>query len=67
MAIAFTNLHRTFFGERAEIALDGEPAHTSCVAFGLERWLHVLGGRFAGDWDAAHAAVTSFDSPGSAP
>jgi hypothetical protein len=39
IAIASLNLHRNFFGERLSIAFDGQPAFTSCVGFGLERWL----------------------------
>ena len=44
LAIASVNTHRNFFGERCEIRLAGTPgyAYTSCVAFGLERWLAVL-------------------------
>ena len=34
------NLHERFFGEAFDIRLaNGQPAHTACVAFGLERWL----------------------------
>ncbi|AZQ70095.1 MULTISPECIES: aminoacyl--tRNA ligase-related protein [Streptomyces] len=60
LAIASVNYHRNFFGERADILVSGVQASTSCVAFGVERWLHVLAGRFDGDWDAAYEAVTSF-------
>lgn len=44
LAIASVNTHRNFFGERCDIRLAGTPGHayTSCVAFGLERWLAVL-------------------------
>jgi hypothetical protein len=43
LAIASINLHRTFFGERCEIALaGGTPASSGCVAFGLERWVDAL-------------------------
>jgi seryl-tRNA synthetase len=52
MAIASVNFHRNFFGERCGITLaDGSPAFTSCVAFGLERWLAALGERFGADRD----------------
>ncbi len=57
VAIASFNYHRNFFGERAGISINGEPATTSCVAFGLERWLHALHRAFDGDWDEASAAV----------
>ncbi|WP_345943330.1 hypothetical protein [Streptomyces sp. SID8352] len=44
LAIASVNTHRNFFGERCGIRLapDGGHAFTSCVAFGLERWVAVL-------------------------
>jgi hypothetical protein len=43
VALASLNYHRNFFGERCEIELpDGTPAFSSCVAFGLERWIAVL-------------------------
>ncbi|GHH00333.1 hypothetical protein [Streptomyces rubradiris] len=58
LAIASVNVHRNFFGDRLGITLagTGEPVFTSCVAFGLERWLSVLTRRF-GDWERASAAV----------
>lgn len=40
IASASFNLHDRFFGDAFDIRLaDGTPAHTACVAFGLERWL----------------------------
>ena len=58
LAIASVNTHRNFFGERCEIrTAAGEHAYTSCVAFGLERWLAVLTERFDGDLAAALDAV----------
>ncbi|MFE2547411.1 hypothetical protein ACFXGI_02440 [Streptomyces sp. NPDC059355] len=56
-AVASTNNHRNFFGERRAISHAGRPAFTGCVAFGLERWVHVLGDVFEGDLAAAHRAV----------
>ncbi|MFC5719476.1 hypothetical protein ACFP1Z_04655 [Streptomyces gamaensis] len=58
LAIASVNTHRNFFGDRCGITVDGtgEPAATSCVAFGLERWLSALTRRH-GDWEAARRAV----------
>lgn len=41
-AIASVNRHRNFFGERLGISFDGEPAYSGCLAFGVERWVHVL-------------------------
>ncbi|WP_434591305.1 hypothetical protein [Streptomyces sp. A5-4] len=58
LAIASVNTHRNFFGDRCNISLasTGGPAFTSCVAFGLERWLSALTRRHGG-WDAATHAV----------
>ncbi|MDT0262727.1 class-II aminoacyl-tRNA synthetase family protein [Jatrophihabitans lederbergiae] len=62
LAIASTNIHRNFFGERCEITLaeTGGPVFTSCVAFGLERWVSALTRRFGG-WDEAHAALNAVE------
>ncbi|ALO09318.1 tRNA synthetase class II (G H P and S) [Streptomyces venezuelae] len=58
LAIASVNTHRNFFGERCAIRLEsGEHAYTSCVAFGLERWIAVLTEHFGEDLDAALTAV----------
>jgi hypothetical protein len=58
LAIASVNTHRNFFGERCRIRLAGADgyAFTSCVAFGLERWLAVLQDRH-GTAARASAAV----------
>lgn len=58
LAIASLNVHRNYFGERCNIRLanTGKPVFTSCVAFGLERWISVLFDRY-GHWDTAIAAV----------
>ncbi|EST35473.1 aminoacyl--tRNA ligase-related protein [Streptomyces roseochromogenus] len=58
MAIASVNTHHKFFGERCDITVPGEDvsASTSCVGFGIERWLHALADHF-GDWSHAQAAV----------
>lgn len=57
LAVSSVNTHRNFFGERCRITLpDGQYAFTSCVAFGLERWLAVLLDRHGGDaWEASAA------------
>lgn len=60
LAIASVNTHRNFFGERCAIEIagsGGEHAFTSCVAFGLERWLAVLGDHCHGDLGQAAEAV----------
>ncbi|MEV0260307.1 hypothetical protein AB0I49_03035 [Streptomyces sp. NPDC050617] len=58
-AIASVNVHRNFFGERCGIRIEAtdEPVFTSCVAFGLERWIFALEHRYDGDWDKAFSAV----------
>ncbi|WP_445396208.1 hypothetical protein ACSMX9_21715 [Streptomyces sp. LE64] len=58
LAIASVNTHHTFFGERCAISLaGGGPVSTSCVGFGVERWLHALADHFEGDWERARGAV----------
>ncbi len=56
IAVASFNHHADFFGARFDIRLaDGSPAHSGCVAFGLERWvLAVLTqhGTNEADWPA---------------
>ena len=40
LAIASINRHGTFFGERFRICTaNDQPAHSACVAFGLDRWV----------------------------
>ncbi|WP_431784482.1 hypothetical protein [Streptomyces chumphonensis] len=42
-AIASVNRHRNFFGERLDISAGPTgPAHSACVAFGVERWVHAM-------------------------
>lgn len=59
LAISSVNTHRNFFGERCQIRLaqDGGFAFTSCVAFGLERWVAVLADHYHGDVARALDAV----------
>ena len=42
LAIASMNLHHDHFGTAFGLARDGEPAHSACMAFGLERWLFAI-------------------------
>jgi len=42
LAIASVNQHYEHFGEAFGIAADGAPAHSACVAFGIERWLFAV-------------------------
>ncbi|MFB0631437.1 hypothetical protein [Streptomyces sp. AB3(2024)] len=67
LAIASVNTHRNFFGDRCDIPLasGAGPAFTSCVAFGLERWLSALTRRH-GSWGAATAAVLKANAAGPA-
>ncbi|MFG2939707.1 aminoacyl--tRNA ligase-related protein [Streptomyces sp. NPDC048282] len=64
-AVASINYHRNFFGQRADISLSGEHAYTSCVAFGIERWLHIISKSFDEEWGAAEAALHSYLRQGS--
>lgn len=58
VAVASVNRHRNFFAERWNIRLDnGELAHSGCVAFGLERWLHALGRCHDGDPQRMRSAL----------
>jgi len=58
--IASFNLHERFFTNRFQISLaTGEPAHSGCVAFGLERWCMALLAREAAT--AALARVEEHD------
>jgi seryl-tRNA synthetase len=45
-ALASVNYHRRFFGERCEITINGEPAHSGCIGFGIERWIQALSEHF---------------------
>jgi hypothetical protein len=58
LAIGSVNYHRNFFGERCSIQAAGTTAHTSCLAFGLERWVHTLTQRFG----TAAAALTAVEN-----
>jgi seryl-tRNA synthetase len=61
-AIASLNLHRSYFGARFGIRLDGAPVHTACVAFGIERWIAMLQERFE-DPDLARARLAALAAP----
>ncbi|AXG77946.1 aminoacyl--tRNA ligase-related protein [Streptomyces paludis] len=56
LAIGSVNYHRNFFGERCSIRAGDDTAHTSCLAFGLERWVHTLTEHF-GSTEAALSAM----------
>ncbi len=38
-AIASINFHRNYFGDKFSISYSGVSANTSCIAFGMERWI----------------------------
>ena len=57
-AVSSLNYHRNYFGEKFAITLAGETAHSSCVAFGIERWIAMLNDRF-GDAAKALSALKS--------
>lgn len=42
IALASFNNHRNYFGKAYRIAAHGEPIHTACVAFGIERWVAAI-------------------------
>ena len=50
MAVGSYNYHQDFFGRNLDINLsDGSPAHTGCVAFGLERIAYAFLAQFGFD------------------
>ncbi|GAA3761427.1 hypothetical protein HDA32_005709 [Spinactinospora alkalitolerans] len=67
LAIASVNTHRNFFGERCGITVENGSSHafTSCVAFGLERWVSVLVDRYGTAAKAAEVARSAALNTGS--
>jgi seryl-tRNA synthetase len=60
VAVASMNYHEAHFGDIFEIRLaSGEPAHTACAAFGLERFTSALFSRHGPDLDAWPTEVLS--------
>lgn len=57
LSVGSVNYHRNFFGERRSIRCADTIAHTSCLAFGLERWVHTLINHF-GDVGSALSAIS---------
>jgi seryl-tRNA synthetase len=57
LAVGSYNYHQDFFGRHLNITLpDGSPAHTGCVAFGLERMAYAFLAQYGfdpQDWPAA--------------
>lgn len=58
LAVGSYNYHQDFFGRSLNISLpDGSPAHTGCVAFGLERMAFAFLAQYGFDRRAWPAAV----------
>lgn len=58
LAIGSYNYHQDFFGRHLQITLpDGSPAHTGCVAFGLERTAYAFLAQFGLDPEKWPATV----------
>jgi seryl-tRNA synthetase len=51
VAIASVNLHHDHLGSAFGLSRAGHPAHTGCLAFGLERWLYALTSQHGDDPD----------------
>jgi seryl-tRNA synthetase len=64
-AVSSLNYHRNYFGEKFSIMLDGEPVNTSCVAFGIERWISMFKEVF-GSPSTALSALAACDASASA-
>ena len=58
LAIASTNVHHDYFGEAFDIVRGDAPAHSGCIAFGLERWLAAFL-RHRGESDGPLAALAA--------
>jgi seryl-tRNA synthetase len=58
LAVGSYNYHQDFFGRHLNITLpDGSPAHTGCVAFGLERMAYAFLAQYGFDPQAWPASV----------
>jgi hypothetical protein len=61
LAVGSYNYHQDFFGRNLNITLsDGSPAHTGCVAFGLERMAFAFLAQYGFDTNHWPAEVRSF-------
>jgi seryl-tRNA synthetase len=62
LAIASANLHHDHFGEAFGISIGGGPAHSACLAFGIERWLYAIMDRYGeepGNWPSVAKAASA--------
>jgi seryl-tRNA synthetase len=60
LAIASANTHHDHFGVGFDLTRDGKPAHSGCLAFGVERWLFAITHRHGTDpahWPAMQDAA----------
>ncbi|MEU1627594.1 aminoacyl--tRNA ligase-related protein [Streptomyces sp. NPDC020096] len=65
LAIASINRHHDHFGVNFELTRGEEPAHSGCVAFGIERWLFAITDRHGTDpacWPGLEDAATKVRS-----
>jgi hypothetical protein len=61
LSLASTNLHRTHFGAHCNITLpSGGPASSSCVGFGIERWISALLSTHGPNLEGVNAALLNF-------
>ena len=49
LAVGSVNRHGSYFGDAFAIDHRGRPAHSGCVAFGVERWMAAVLDRFGDD------------------
>jgi hypothetical protein len=59
VALASINRHGSFFGERFSICTDDGPAHTACLAVGLDRWSAHISSAFDRGSHVAHISATA--------
>jgi seryl-tRNA synthetase len=62
LAIASANLHHDHFGEAFGISTGDRPAHSACLAFGIERWLYAIMDRHGEDparWPSVAKAASA--------
>ncbi|MCJ7435811.1 MAG: hypothetical protein MUO77_20215 [Anaerolineales bacterium] len=61
LAVGSYNYHQDFFGRHLNITLpDGSPAHTGCIAFGLERMAYAFLAQYGFDTNAWPAVVREY-------
>lgn len=61
LAVGSYNYHQDFFGRSLDISLsDGTPAHTGCVAFGMERITYAFLAQYGFDTDRWPAEIREF-------